>query len=84
MRKKDLLRVWWGGLPFEALQKIHGIDLFGLNDEETEDALNDCEDDWDKMGSNEQDEIFVEHYDDYIEYTGEYTELYNKIKNIHQ
>ena len=76
--------VWWGGLPFVALEKIHGIDLFGLNDEETEDALNECEDDWSGMELNEQEELFVEHYEDYIEYTGEYTELFEQLKNNHQ
>jgi len=84
MTNEELLRVWWGGLPFEALQKIHGIDLFGLNDKETEDALNDCEDDWNIMELNQQEEFFVELYEDYIEYTSEYTELFEKLKNNHQ
>ncbi len=82
MTNAELLRVWWGGLPFVALEKIHGIELFGFNDEETEDALNECEDDWNKMELSEQEEKFVEHYEDYIEYTGEYTELYEKLKTI--
>jgi hypothetical protein len=79
MSNEEILKVWWGGLPFMALEKIHGIELIGLNEEETEDALNDCDDDWSRMDLSEQEEIFVEHYENYIEYTGEYTELYEKL-----
>jgi hypothetical protein len=84
MTTEELLRVWWGGLPFATLEKIHGIDLFGLNDEETEDALNECEDDWNSIELEEKEEIFVEHYEDNIEYTGEYEDLFKQLKNIHQ
>jgi hypothetical protein len=80
LHSEELLRVWWQSLPFEALEKIHGIDLIGLNEVETECALNDSEDDWDKLFLSEKEIKFIELYESYISYSGEYEEFYSKLK----
>jgi hypothetical protein len=77
----SLLDNWWMSLPFAALEKIHNIILFGLDDEQTEQALEEAKTEWDKMDIKEKENIFFDKYPFYVSETGEYDELFDELYN---
>lgn len=71
------LKKWWGSLPFEAKEKIHHIELKEC--ESIEYFLNMCLDDWNEITDTQREDVFIGHYENYINITGDYDCLFYKI-----
>lgn len=79
---QEQLFEWWQLLPFEAKEEIHHIKLMSLNDESTEEALDECREDWFDMEDEQRINHFINLYARYINFVGDrfdklFDELYN-------
>lgn len=79
---QEQLFEWWQLLPFEAKEEIHDIKLFGLNEEDTQEALDECLEDWFAMEDEQRENHFINYYDKYLGFVGDrfdklFDELYN-------
>jgi hypothetical protein len=78
---QEQLFEWWQNLPFEALEKIHNVVLFGLDEETTEEVLDECRDDWFSMEDTQKENVFINYYDVYAYITGDYDKLFDELYN---
>lgn len=67
----EAIHNWFGSLTFEELEKIYfvftetgtgNVKLIGLNEEDTEDLLNDIRDEFYSLSREEQIELINEYY----------------------
>lgn len=67
----ETIHNWFGSLTFEELEKIYfvftetgtgNVTLFGLNEEDTEDLLNEIRDSFYSLSREEQIELMTEYY----------------------
>ena len=67
----EKLNGWWHALPFEALEEIHGVDLFGRvwYDDEQEEFLDSLYDEWIDMTMVEKAEYYDELHEKYSKIT---------------
>lgn len=70
IRLDEKLNGWWHALPFEALEKIHGIVLFKpLFDDALEEYLDSLYNDWTDMTMVEKAKWYDELHEKYLQFT---------------
>jgi hypothetical protein len=63
------LNEWYGCLPFEALNKIHSVDLFSTSEDELEDELDELRMDWHFWSLEDKAEAYDTHNEEYKSFT---------------
>ena len=70
IRLDEKLNGWWHALPFEALEKIHGVVLFKpLFDDALEEYLDGLYNDWTDMTMVEKAKWYDELHEKYLKFT---------------
>lgn len=63
-----LYDIWFGCLPFEALEKIFRTQLFGLNEDELDVALNYIRKEWNDFSYEEKRDTYNEYKEKYSQF----------------